>query len=62
MNIKKKYISWNTGFIRFKNDIEINWNLRDWALPLSIHVETVGVFIDVFCVSFIVKLRMPRKR
>lgn len=55
--IKSKYISWYTGFIRF-NKVEINWEMNDWALPLSISFENYSyqklVFFRILCISLII--------
>lgn len=53
MKIKKKHIELFSGFVRFKNDFEINWNLRSFALPLGIEVTEHLVFLDILCVSLI---------
>lgn len=55
MKIKKKYVNWKSGFIRFKY-FEINWNISDWSLPLSISNSVSGklLFIRFLCVSFII--------
>lgn len=52
MKIKKKYIAFKSGFIRFKY-LEINWRINDWALPLAIDINKYLIFIRLFCVSFI---------
>ena len=53
MKIKKKHIELFSGFVRLKNDFEINWNLRSFALLLGIEVTEHLVFLDILCVSLI---------
>jgi len=57
MKIKKKCLLWESGFVRFRNDFEINWSFYDWALPLNITFSEYLVFVRFFAVSFI----FPRK-
>jgi hypothetical protein len=52
MKIKKKYICFSNGFVRFNNGIEINWSVDDWALPLAIQHTYYVVFIQILCISF----------
>lgn len=57
----KKYLNIKSGFIRFKNDFEINWSFYDWALPLSIDISSEYlIYIRVLCISFI--FQIPRKK
>ena len=51
MKIKKKYLNWKSGFIRFKH-FEINWSIYDIALPLSIDWSTSIFSFRVLFVSF----------
>lgn len=52
--MRKKYLNWKSGFIRFKY-LEINWSFSDWALPLSISNSVSGrlLFVRLLFVSFI---------
>lgn len=50
----KKYISFKMGFVRFKNNLEINWSVYEWALPLSFEISEYVLFVRVLCVSVII--------
>jgi hypothetical protein len=50
MNFKKKHIEFLQGYIRFKNDLEINWNFREWALPLCIYIDNL-IMVTILCVT-----------
>lgn len=52
MKIRKKHLSWDSGFVRFKR-LEINWHINNWALPLSIDVAEYLIFFQFLFVSFI---------
>lgn len=50
----KKYIKWNCGYIRFKK-FELNWNIKDIALPLSIDFScTYFVYIRILFIGIFI--------
>lgn len=50
----KKHLSLFNGFVRFKS-IELNWSIYDWALPLSIDIQSkYMIIIRLLCVSIII--------
>ena len=52
---RKHYFNWNWGYIRFKNNIELNWSLTDWALPLSFDLSCdYLIFIRFLFISLII--------
>ncbi|AFF28044.1 gp46 [Sphingomonas phage PAU] len=51
MKIKKKYIGW-IGFIRFEK-VEISWNFRNIALPLSFDFTGPLAFVQILFITFI---------
>ena len=55
LKAKKCYFG-SSGFIRW-NYWELNWDVRDWALPLSVNLSDYLVFIRVFCVGIIISKR-----
>ena len=50
----KKYLYANNGFYRFKNRVEINWSVYEWAIPLSVEFSEYLIFVRVLCVSLII--------
>lgn len=55
--VKKKYLAFDSGYIRFKSGMEINWSIYDWSLPLNIEFSTTGLFfLRILCISFIFKV------
>jgi len=42
------------GYLRFKNGIELNWSIYEWALPLSFEVTEYLIFTRFFCFSIII--------
>lgn len=55
----KKHISFKMGFIRFKNRIEINWSIYEWALPFSFELSGYLLFFRFLCFSIIIPKRLP---
>lgn len=56
--IKKKYIAFDSGYIRFKR-LEINWSLYDWALPFEIQFgENKLIYFRILIVDFIFKINL----
>lgn len=53
MRIRKKYISFLSGFIRFKS-FEINYSLLYWALPFSMEFSKHLIFLRILCISIII--------
>lgn len=52
--MSKKYLNISNGFYRFKNRVEINWSIYEWALPVSVEFGNGLVFIRFLCVSLII--------
>lgn len=56
--MSKKYLNLTNGFYRFNNGFEINWCLRDWALPIGVDFNNdYLIFIQVLFVRFIIPVR-----
>lgn len=55
IQITKKCLMLDSGFIRFKNGVEINWSISDWALPLSITFSEHLLFIRILFISLIIQ-------
>lgn len=53
----KKHINIKSGFYRFKNGFEINWDLKDWALPMSVCLTEYLFFIRILFISFIIPIK-----
>ena len=58
MKYKKGYIKFTGGYVRFKKKsdsyIEINWSLREWAIPFSVDFNSPRiVYVRFLCVSLI---------
>ena len=52
---KKKYLSIQSGFYRFRSGFEINWCFTNWALPISIDFGSrYLVFIQILFLTFII--------
>jgi hypothetical protein len=49
--MSKKYLNVKDGFYRFKNRIEINWSIYEWALPLGLYLGHGLIEIRFLCVS-----------
>lgn len=57
----KKYLNIKCGYIKFKNKIELNWSIYDWALPLSIDFSSKYLFfIRFLCISLIYEKKVTR--
>jgi hypothetical protein len=56
----KKYLNIKSGFIRFNNDIELNWSLYEWALLFSIDFSNNYLFLRFLCVSIILPIKFNK--
>jgi len=54
MKVRKKYINWKSGFVRFKY-FEINWSVFDWALLFNISFSNHYIFLQILCLSLIIE-------
>jgi len=50
--IKKSFLKWSewqTGYIKFNNNVQISYSIYSWALPINIEIASYIIFIDILC-------------
>ena len=53
----KKHLNIKNGFIRYRNGLELNWSIYEWALPISIDFSSEYIiFIRLLCISLIIPI------
>ena len=50
----KKHLEWKSGYIRSRKDVELNWNVCDWALPFNLGFSDSYTFIGFLCFVLII--------